>query len=63
MLLNFKKKKIPSSRPSISSFILRDPDIELIVKTAAYECYLQNLVNENFKQHNLNTAGLVEFTS
>jgi hypothetical protein len=59
VLLNFKKKKAPSSRPTISGFILRDPDIELIVKTAAYECYVQNSVNENFKQRNLNRIGRI----
>ncbi len=59
VLLNFMRKKAPSSRPTISGFILRDPDIELIVKTAAYECYVQNLVNENIKQRNLERIGRI----
>jgi hypothetical protein len=55
--LSFKKTNTASGRPTISSFILRDPDIEIIVKAAAFECYIQNSVDDGFKTHNLNRIG------
>jgi exonuclease III len=42
ILLSFKPSATKNTRPVISENILRDPDIEIVVKLASYECYLQN---------------------
>ncbi len=50
ILLSFKPCATKNTRPVISEKILRDPDIEIVVKLASYECYLQNaadIVNKN----------------
>ncbi|MFO0000813.1 MAG: hypothetical protein ACK559_06770, partial [bacterium] len=41
IVLSFKGNKPIVSRPTISNKILRDPDVEIVVKLAAYECYVQ----------------------
>jgi hypothetical protein len=51
-------KKVPiSSRPNISNCVLRDPDIEVIVKLACYECYAQHLIDAAIKIRALNLIG------
>jgi hypothetical protein len=50
ILLSFKPSATNNTRPVILEKILRDPDIEIVVKLASYECYLQNsvdIVNKN----------------
>ncbi len=50
ILLSFKPCATKNTRPVISEKILRDPDIEIVVKLASYECFLQNaadIVNKN----------------
>ncbi len=47
IVLEYGKKKLVSSWPAINDSILRDPDIERVVKFACYECYTHNLVEEN----------------
>jgi hypothetical protein len=49
IVLDFGVKKSVSSRPTINDNIVRDPDIEKVVKLACYECYAHNLVDENIK--------------
>jgi hypothetical protein len=57
ILLSFKKKKPVVSRPTISNKILRDPDIEIVVKLAAYECYIQVSNDNVFKERILPVIG------
>jgi hypothetical protein len=44
-------------RPTISDRILRGPDIDYVVKLAAYECYAQNLLDVESKNRNLLNIG------
>ncbi len=46
-----------SSRPTINDNIIRDPDIEKVVKFACYKCYAHNLVDDNVKIRALNLIG------
>jgi exonuclease III len=55
--LSFRKKIEARGRPTISNKILRDPDIEIIVKLAAYECYVQMSNDYPFKVRNLDRIG------
>ncbi len=57
IIVDFIAKPDVSSRPNISSRILRDPDIEIIVKLAAYECYTQNIEDGNIKHRALRLIG------
>ncbi len=57
IVLSFKKRKPIVSRPTISNKILRDPDIEIVVKLAAYECYVQLSTNNVFKERILPIIG------
>jgi hypothetical protein len=50
IMLSFKKRKPVVSRPTISNKILRDPDIEIFVTLAAYECYIQMSTDNVFKE-------------
>jgi len=43
VVLDFNRKIPASSRPTISARILKDPDIEILVKLSAYECYTQQM--------------------
>jgi hypothetical protein len=57
IFLSFAKVQNSSSRPSISKHILRDPDLEVIVKLATYECYVHAAVNQAIKNRLLNLIG------
>jgi hypothetical protein len=57
IIVDFVAKPDLSSRPNISSRILRDSDIEIIVKLAAYECYSQNIEDGNIKNIALRLIG------
>jgi exonuclease III len=53
----FAKKKPASSRPNISDRILRDPDVEIVVKLANYECYIQSCANQAVRNNLLRLVG------
>jgi len=55
--VSFVKAKPLTSRPNISSKILRDPDVEIVVKLAFYECYAQNIGNIMVKNRFLRLIG------
>jgi exonuclease III len=57
IVLNFNKKGNIIGRPTISNRILRDPDVEIVVKLAAYECYIQASNDEVFRQRTLPLIG------
>jgi hypothetical protein len=57
IIVDFVAKPPVSSRPNISNSILRDPDIETVVKLAAYECYAQNIDVLNVKNRALRLIG------
>ncbi len=57
IVLSLKKNKPIVSRPTISNKILRDPDIEIVVKLAAYECYVQMSANNVFRERVLPMIG------
>jgi hypothetical protein len=56
-VLSFKKRKPTISRPTISNKILHDPDIDIVVKLAAYECYAQVSTSNVFKERILPIIG------
>jgi hypothetical protein len=45
IVLKFGKNKDIHTRPTITNGILRDPDIEKIVKLASLECYAHHLID------------------
>jgi len=47
IILDIKTKRPASSRPTISTKILRDPDLDFVVRLAIFDCYGQHLVNDN----------------
>jgi hypothetical protein len=55
IILDFNKRKPVSSRPNISSKILKDPDVDYVVRLASYECYVLNSVNDALTNRLLNT--------
>ncbi len=55
--LDFNKRKPASSRPNISTKILKDPDLDFVVRLATYECYVLNSVNDIHTNRLLNTVG------
>ncbi len=57
VVLDFTKKKPVTSRPNISAKILRDPDLDIVVRLASYECYVINSVDDVNKNRLLNTIG------
>jgi exonuclease III len=57
IFLSFAKVRNLSSRPSISKHILRDPDLEIIVKLATLECYVHAAVNQAIKNRLLTLIG------
>jgi exonuclease III len=61
IVLNFKKKCNNTGRPTISNRILRDPDVEIVVKLAAYECYIHASNDEVFRQRTLPLIGRAFF--
>jgi hypothetical protein len=58
IVLDFCKKKAPVARPTISNSILRDPDVDIVVKLASLECYAQTMVDKNLKTQSLRMIGL-----
>jgi hypothetical protein len=57
IFLSFVKVRNTSSRPSISKHILRDPDLDVIVKLATYEYYVHATVDQAIKNRLLNLIG------
>jgi len=58
ILLDFRPKSPTSARPTISSRILLDPDLDFLVQLSVFECYIQNLSNEqNDKEEMLGIVG------
>ncbi len=57
VVLDFTKRKPVTSRPNISSKILKDPDLDIVVRLASYECYVLNSVNDLDKNRLLNAIG------
>jgi exonuclease III len=60
ILLDFKPAHSKSSRPTISKKIMNDPDLDIIVESAVFECYAHYLPNGNpIKPIILNKIGIV----
>jgi hypothetical protein len=57
IFLNFSKAKTGSIRPTISNSILRDPDIDFVVKLASLECYGQHIEDEITRENSLRKIG------
>ncbi len=57
IVLDFCAKKAPVARPTISNSILRDPNLDIVVKLASLECYAQSLVDNNLKMQSLRMIG------
>jgi len=53
IFLDFNAKPVLASQPTISTKILIDPDLDIVVKLACYECYCQNLLQNNADKDNL----------
>jgi len=54
--LNFAKKNRVVRTPRIFNNILNDPDLELVVWSAAAECYISNFALNNLTNDDINTA-------
>jgi hypothetical protein len=57
-VLDFNKVKPPSSRPNITNNILRDPDLDIIVKLSYLECYAHICEDNIIKLRALERIGL-----
>jgi exonuclease III len=57
IFLSFNKAASYSNRPTISNAILRDPDLDFVVKLASLECYGQCVENEIIRENTLRQIG------
>jgi hypothetical protein len=53
IFLSFNKATSYSTRPTISNGILRDPDLDFVVKLASLECYGQSVEDEIIRENTL----------
>jgi exonuclease III len=58
IFLSFNKAKSYSTRPTISNSILRDPDLDLVVKLASLECYGQFVDDGIIRENTLRQIGI-----